>query len=122
VGGAEQDHREPPWSEVFARNSVGLGFKSMCRDCWGRAQEKRKAAKRCNWSENMGVRMVAAACSVQMKAHSCFSLQKSKKIRLELFHFVKPRFSNMKSNTPAFVFMFENLSFRLRQALIYEYR
>jgi hypothetical protein len=21
-----------PWSEVFARNSVGLGFKSMCRD------------------------------------------------------------------------------------------
>ncbi len=48
---------------------------------------------------------------------SCFELQKSKKIRLELFHFVKPRFSNMKSNTPAFVFMFENLSFRLRQAL-----
>jgi hypothetical protein len=34
-----------------------------------RAQEKRKAAKRCNWSENMGGRMVAAACSVQMKAH-----------------------------------------------------
>jgi hypothetical protein len=29
----------------------------------------------------------------------------------------QPRFSNMKSNTPVFVFMFENLSFRLRQAL-----
>ena len=28
-----------------------------------KAQEKRKAAKRCNWSENMGGRMVAAACS-----------------------------------------------------------
>ncbi len=34
-----------------------------------RAQEKRKVAKRWNWSENMGGLMVAASCSVQMKTH-----------------------------------------------------
>jgi hypothetical protein len=33
--------------------------------------------------------------------------------------FLKTRFSNMNSNTFAFVFMFENLSFRLRLALIH---
>jgi hypothetical protein len=34
-----------------------------------RVQEKHKSAKRCNWSENMGIRMVATAFSVQMKVH-----------------------------------------------------
>jgi hypothetical protein len=34
-----------------------------------RSQENLKTAKRCDWSENMGGRMVAAVCSVQMKSH-----------------------------------------------------
>jgi hypothetical protein len=272
--------KDMSWNEVFVRNSVGLGFKSMCRDEHGqsvaryddsgrnpiggdivyhyatsptdtdrlpseatlpivtdvtsvdfakktnashsfiphspskRSQENRKTAKRCNWSENMGGRMVAAVCSVQMKSHledldkvpdrhelevnkgnqktmkhdvffetltlnmndpdfsgdipfhddhldgkdvkpgifqhrgtwtvsqvrqnfmtpppqSCtcllhkgclrlihntkhwfvFFIPEKQKIRLELFDFVKPRFSNIKSNTSVFVFMFEKLSY-----------
>ncbi len=32
--------RDIPWSEVFTRNSVGLGFKSMCRDEHGQSPDR----------------------------------------------------------------------------------
>ncbi len=51
-----------------------------------------------------------------------FFIEEKQKNAAGTLSFRKTRFANMNSNTFAFVFMFENLSFRLRQALIYECR